>query len=114
MSDIVRTLLDLNTRLKERGTYKDKRHAIVYRIWVKKRNTLAFESEASTLNFFNHKWPKNKCPYCSSIYGKKDQKSENDKSWIFQCPGCKSTLTVLKEPTTHIHKGRGLNREVQG
>jgi transposase-like protein len=95
--DITQTLLSLNTKLKNRSFEKSNRKKVVFRIWTKKKNLMEFESEASTLNFFNKKWPRNKCPYCESIYGRKNLKKQDSKSWVFECPGCKSTLTVLNE-----------------
>ena len=95
--DLSRTLLSINRSLKDRSFEKTRKNRIVFRIWTKKKNALEFESEATTLKFFNNKWPKNKCPYCGSIYGKKDLKRQDSKSWVFGCPGCKSTLTVLNE-----------------
>lgn len=106
------TLRDINQRLKNKNNRRPKdknpnlnnknndrgpKDKIVFRIWTKEKNQMAFQSEASTLNFFNHKWSKNKCPLCEAIYGSRDLKHKNDKLWVFKCPGCKSTLTVLNE-----------------
>lgn len=95
--NVSRTLLSINRDLKEKSMNKTKKNRIVFRIWTKKRNRLEFESEASTLNFFNNKWPRNKCPYCGTIYRKINKKHEDKESWVFICPDCKSTLKILKE-----------------
>lgn len=95
--DTIRTLLSINTSLKNKSANKIRRDKIVFRIWTKIQGAMEFESEASTLNLFHSKWPKNRCPYCTDIYSIKDLKNEDKKSWVFCCPGCKSTLTVLKE-----------------
>ena len=95
--DISRTLLDINQNLKDRSMERKAKKKIVFRIWTKEKNKLAFQSEATTLNFFNSKWPKNMCPYCEAIFGSSNLKHKDNKSWVFECPGCKSTLTVLNE-----------------
>jgi NAD-dependent SIR2 family protein deacetylase len=94
---LIRTLLSINTSLKKKGVGKIRKDKIVYRIWSKKKDAMEFESEASTLNLFHSKWPKNRCPYCTDVYSTKDLKQEDKRSWVFCCPGCKSTLIVLKE-----------------
>lgn len=96
-NNIEHTLLSINQSLKEKSNLRKKKNKYVFRIWTKKKNVLEFQSEASTLNFFNDKWPKNKCPYCEEYFGKKDITKSDDKSWLIICPGCKSFLTVLNE-----------------
>jgi transposase-like protein len=95
--DIEHTLLDINQNLKDRSMERKAKKKIVFRIWTKEKNKLSFQSEATTLNFFNNKWPKNMCPYCEAIFGSRNLKKKDNKSWVFECPGCKSTLTVLNE-----------------
>jgi hypothetical protein len=94
---LITSLRDINQRLKEKGTERITKNRIVFRVWTKLRNTQEFHSEASTLNFFNKKWPKNKCPYCSSLFGGRNLEKQDNKAWTFRCPGCKSILKVFKE-----------------
>lgn len=96
-NDISLTLRDINQSLKDKSFGKRPKNKIVFRIWTKEKNRLAFQSEATTLNFFHNKWPKNKCPYCETNFGSRNITKQDQKSWTFACPGCKSTLTVLKE-----------------
>lgn len=92
------SLREINLILKEKNIItKIKKDPIVYQIWVKRKNKMEFFTEASTLNKYNNKRPKNKCPYCNTIYGNKDKTDEDSVSWIFKCPGCKSSLEVYKE-----------------
>jgi hypothetical protein len=105
--DEPRSLLSINRTLMnkshEKKNYEKKNYdkkpkdKIVFRIWTKEKNQNVFQSEASTLNFFNRKWPRNKCPYCGAFFHNKDIKEKSDTSWVFICPGCKSTLIVLNE-----------------
>lgn len=94
------SLRDLNLRLKGKNIntkINRNRNPIVFQIWVKRNNKMEFFTEASTLNKYNNRWPKNKCPYCTEKYGNKNKTKEDTVSWIFKCPGCGSTLEVYKE-----------------
>ena len=91
------SLLDINQSLKKKCEDIKRKNEIVYRIWTKEIGKLSFQSERSTLNFFNNKRLKNMCPYCNSIFGNKNTVHKNKRSWTFICPACKSTLKILNE-----------------
>lgn len=95
--NVSESLRDINLKLREQSNLRKPKNKIVFRIWTKQRDLREFHSEASTLNFFNNKWPKNKCPFCETLYGNKNLTNKNEHAWIFQCPGCKSILKVLNE-----------------
>jgi hypothetical protein len=96
-NDTANSLRRINISLREKSPTKKIKNKIVFRIWTKRRDFMEFSSESSTLNFFNNKWPKNRCPYCESNYGSKDMTDKTDQSWKFKCPRCKSILIVLNE-----------------
>lgn len=96
-NDTPRSLLSINRSLMGKNPERKHKDKIVFRIWTKEKGQRAFQSEASTLNFFHRKWPKNMCPYCETLFWNKDLKEKNNESWTFICPKCKSTLTVLNE-----------------
>lgn len=95
--EVYHTLLDINQRLKRKNEKRRLKNRFVFRVWTKEKGKQLFLSEASTLNFFRNKWPRNRCPFCGSVFGNKNIVHKNDKSWTFICPDCKSTLTVLNE-----------------
>lgn len=110
--DSVNSLRDLNLKLKKKKS--NKKDSIVFKIWTKvKDSNKEFFTEASTLNHYNDKWNKSKCPYCTEKYNNKNLVSQDpplkprrlpgirnsvvDKypvSWTFECPKCSSTLKV--------------------
>ena len=79
---------------------------LVNDIWGKPHNDGGYSAEASTLNANKNRRPRNLCPKCDGVYGRKDLKKtipmgdpidHEIGGWEFVCPHCGVLLTIWND-----------------